>query len=130
MDISLQLIWMRYVAQLNCSNILYLDEFLSECSKNIPIKNSIVAFVVLVKCLKVHLSNQELNLKKLYLDMQYSEISIRKQIYILESFGWVIIEVSAKDRRVKLLKPTDKFLRHCNQILYNSSTIKSLITIY
>lgn len=125
MNVSLQLIWMRYVAQQSNNNITYLDNFLAECYQNLPIKHSMVAFIVLVKCLKFHLSERELNLKKLYLEMQYSEISIRKQIVILQSSGWVTIEVSAQDRRVKFLKPTKKLLQYSNQILRNSTSLKS-----
>jgi len=47
-----------FFSQLNIYNINYLDRFLNESINKLPIKHSMVAYIVLVKCLKYHL-NQE-----------------------------------------------------------------------
>lgn len=90
-----------------------------------------VAYIIIVKCLKYHLSQQELKLKTLYLEMTCSEIATREQIVKLTNGGWLILEQSHQDKRVKFLKPTDKLLRTSNQIMHDSlsHTIKSIFKL-
>lgn len=112
-----------FFSQLNIYNINYLDRFLNESINKLPIKHSMVAYIVLIKCLKYHLNQEQLNLKTLYLEMSCSEIATREQLLKLDRDGWLLIETCADDKRVKYVKPTAKLIENSNQIIRNSSPL-------
>lgn len=112
-----------FFSQLNIYNITYLDRFLYESINKLPIKHSMVAYIVLIKCLKYHLNQEQLNLKTLYLEMSCSEIATREQLLKLDRDGWLLIETCADDKRVKYIKPTAKLIENSNQIIRNSSPL-------
>ncbi len=112
-----------FFSQLNIYNINYLDRFLNESINKLPIKHSMVAYIVLIKCLKYHLNQEQLNLKTLYLEMSCSEIATREQLLKLDRDGWLLIETCADDKRVKYIKPTAKLIENSNQIIRNSSPL-------
>lgn len=112
-----------FFSQLNIYNINYLDRFLNESINKLPIKHSMVAYIVLIKCLKYHLNQEQLNLKTLYLEMSCSEIATREQLLKLDRDGWLLIETCTDDKRVKYIKPTAKLIENSNQIIRNSSPL-------
>ena len=112
-----------FFSQLNIYNITYLDRFLYESINKLPIKHSMVAYIVLIKCLKYHLNQEQLKLKTLYLEMSCSEIATREQLLKLDRDGWLLIETCADDKRVKYVKPTAKLIENSNQIIRNSSPL-------
>ena len=112
-----------FFSRVNSYNISYLDNFLHECTTNLPINNSMVAYVIIVKCLNYHLNEKELNLKTLYLEMTCSEIATRDQILKLINGGWVRLEKSKNDKRVKFLKPTEKLIFLSDKIMNNTASI-------
>ena len=112
-----------FFSQLNIYNINYLDRFLYESINKLPIKHSMVAYIVLIKCLKYHLNQEQLNLKTLYLEMSCSEIATREQLLKLHRDGWLLIETCADDKRVKYIKPTAKLIENSNLIIRNSSPL-------
>lgn len=114
-----------FFSQLNIYNINYLDRFLNESINKLPIKHSMVAYIVLIKCLKYHLNQEQLNLKTLYLEMSCSEIATREQLLKLHRDGWLLIETCTDDKRVKYIKPTAKLIENSNQIIRNSSPLNS-----
>jgi len=80
-----------------------------------------LAFLIIVKCLKHHFNQESLNIKNLYLQLEYSELAVRKQILRLKKMGWLEVECSHLDKRVKYLFASKKLIEHCNQILKKTS---------
>jgi DNA-binding MarR family transcriptional regulator len=109
------------LAYLNSRNIRYLDSFLAECIKTLPIRHSMLAFQIIVKCLKNHFKQEHINLKHLHLELNYSELAVRKQIIRLQKLGWIELRFSEEDKRVKYVYASEKLINQCNQILFKTA---------
>jgi hypothetical protein len=84
---------------------------LSELERKIfPVENSLLVLDLILLVMKSYLSNENLSLKQIFLSLEYSDNGIRKKIRKLIKDDWLKIIAYKKDKRIKLIFPTNKLL--------------------
>ena len=77
---------------------------------NFPESESILAIDILVNVANNTLSNNPTAMKDLLGSIPFSEVGIRKQITRLKKTGWLRIDRSPLDQRIRVLVAEDKLL--------------------
>ena len=77
---------------------------------NFPESESILAIDILVNVTSSTLNNTPTAMKDLLGSLPFSEVGIRKQIQRLKKNGWVRIDRSPQDQRIRVLVAEDKLL--------------------
>ena len=88
-----------------------IESLLEESAKHFPINNSIVPLFILVKTLRFQLAGKSLSLKSICTELQCSDLCARSHIAKLEKNGWLKINLSQTDKRVKLINATPKLVK-------------------
>ncbi len=92
--------------------------------ENLPIENSLIAYD-LILLLSIHsYSNNKISVKNLFSSLPHSPTAIRYHYQRLINDGWIEHYLDAKDRRIKYVQPTTKFIETIN--VYNSQANKLL----
>jgi biotin operon repressor len=79
-------------------------------SVHLPLKQSALAYDLLVLVVHSDLSGTPISLKHLFVTLKYSEAGIRKQIRRLLKEGWIKLEGIKDDKRVRVIIAQPKLL--------------------
>lgn len=79
--------------------------------KNLPLYESAIANDLVIFLAIEFTSNRALAVKRLFTSLPYSYTAIRQHYKKLFEDGWVRHVVDEKDRRIRYIKPTDKFTK-------------------
>ena len=96
-----------------------IEKLLEQSDKHFPINNSIIPLLILVKTIRFQLSAQDLSLKAMCTELHCSDLCTRSHIAKLEKNGWLEVNVSHSDRRVKLINATPKLMRSFKLLVNN-----------
>lgn len=97
---------------MNTQNTVNLiNEVSRSCVAYFPINNSFIPLLIINQTMSFYLNRGELSLKSLYANINSSELGARNHITRLERKNWVSVEPSLLDKRVKVVKPTEKLIR-------------------
>lgn len=78
--------------------------------ENLPFYESVIANDLLI-FLAIEFANGEpLSIKRLFASLPYSYTAVRQHYKKLFEDGWVIHTPDEKDRRIKYIKPSEKFI--------------------
>jgi DNA-binding MarR family transcriptional regulator len=92
--------------------------------ENLPIENSLIAYD-LILLLSIHsYSNNTVSVKNLFSSLPHSPTAIRYHYQRLLNDGWIEHHQDAKDRRIKYVRPSIKFITTIN--VYNLEAKKLL----
>jgi DNA-binding MarR family transcriptional regulator len=75
----------------------------------LPIKQSIIRLSVLASVV-AEADNEDLSEKQLFAGLNFSSTGVRYHFDDLVKKGWLRLEVDSRDKRRKLVKPTQKLL--------------------
>ena len=92
---------------------------------NCPESESILAIDILVNVANNTLSNNPTPMKVLLGSIPFSEVGIRKQVTRLKKTGWLRIDRSALDQRIRVLVAEDKLLAMLQRYAAQCALIKS-----
>ena len=92
---------------------------------NFPESESILAIDILVNVANNTLSNNPTPMKDLLGSIPFSEVGIRKQVTRLKKTGWLRIDRSALDQRIRVLVAEDKLLAMLQRYAAQCAPIKS-----
>jgi DNA-binding MarR family transcriptional regulator len=84
------------------------------CIENLPIDNSLIAYDLLLLLSIHHYSNGHITVKQLFVSMPYSYTAIRIHYQRYVTDGWIEHYSDEKDRRIKYVRPTQKFIETIN----------------
>ena len=95
------------------------------CSKHLPIENSLIAYDLLL-LLSIHnYSNGHITVKQLFASLPYSYTAVRGHYQRYVNDGWIEHYPDIKDKRIKYVRPTEKFVEMIN--LYTGAAKKILM---
>ncbi len=95
------------------------------CSKHLPIENSLIAYDLLL-LLSIHnYSNSHITVKQLFASLPYSYTAVRGHYQRYVNDGWIEHYPDIKDKRIKYVRPTEKFVEMIN--LYTGTAKKILM---
>jgi DNA-binding MarR family transcriptional regulator len=101
--------------------IFNLNQWVKE---NLPIESSLIAYD-LVLLLSIHsYSKNQISVKNLFSSLPHSPTAIRRHYQRLINEGWIEHYQDTKDKRIKYVRPTKKFILTIN--VYNSHANKLL----
>lgn len=84
------------------------------CSKNLPIENSLIAYDLLL-LLSIHnYSNGHITVKQVFASLPYSYTAVRGHYQRYVNEGWIEHYPDPKDKRIKYVRPTQKFVEMIN----------------
>ena len=82
--------------------------------ENLPIENSLIAYD-LILLLSIHnYSNGRITVKQLFGSLPHSPTAIRSHYQRLLDDGWIELSPDPKDRRIRYVQPTKKFIDMMN----------------
>lgn len=97
-----------------------LEILIQHFNKELPLKNSIVPLLIITKVIKHESNGSDLTLKALFSEINSSFLCTRMHLSELETNGWLILESSAYDKRVKFVKSSYQ-LRNSFQSVYEKN---------
>jgi hypothetical protein len=80
------------------------------CKSNLPIEDSLVAYDIVLIIAISHYTKSPLSVKNLFSSMPHSYTATRYHYSRFISEGWLEHEGNEKDKRIKFVKATDKFI--------------------
>lgn len=81
---------------------------------HIPICASLISEKIIFKVLDCHLKNEALNVKVIFADLNTSTMGIRYHFNKLIDEDWISLNKTLKDKRIKLVLPSEKLLIQIN----------------
>ena len=102
---------MEYVE--NLKKIITVKKYLDESLYN---GHSLVTYDLLLRILESNLKNRPTTIKEVCTQSTQSMLNTRKHLNHLISHGWVELIQDTKDKRQRLLKPTDKLKKLINEL--------------
>lgn len=78
--------------------------------------HSLVTYDLLLRILESNLRNKPTTIKEVCTQSTQSMLNTRKHLNHLIKHDWVALERDTKDRRQRLLKPTDKLKKLINEL--------------
>jgi len=102
-------------------SIFNLNQWVEE---NLPIDNSLIAYDLILLLSIYSLSNNKINVKILFSSLPHSPTGIRHHYQRLINDGWIEHYLDTKDKRIKYVRPTTKFIETIN--FYSCQTQKIL----
>lgn len=82
--------------------------------KYLPIENSLIAYD-LILLLSIHNYSQgHITVKQLFKSLPHSATAIRYHYTRFINDGWIELYLNSKDKRVKFVRPTQKFIEIIN----------------
>lgn len=95
------------------------------CKSNLPTEDSLVAYDIILIIAISHYTKSPLSVKHLFSSMPHSYTAIRYHYSRFITEGWLEHESNEKDRRIKLVKATDKLIDTINDYV---ATAKKIFT--
>lgn len=84
------------------------------CHQHLPIENSLIAYDLLL-LLSIHnYSNGHITVKHLFASLPYSYTAVRVHYQRYLNEGWIEHYPDTKDKRIKYIRPTSKFVEMIN----------------
>lgn len=83
--------------------------------KNLPLYESIIANDLIIFLAIEFVRGESLTIKRLFASLPYSYTAIRQHYKKLLREGWVLHVPDEADKRVKLIKPSEKFIEVIDQ---------------
>jgi len=84
------------------------------CRQHLPIENSLIAYDLLL-LLSIHkYSNGHITVKHLFASLPYSYTAVRVHYQRYVNEGWIEHYADIKDKRIKYVRPTPKFVEMIN----------------
>ena len=84
------------------------------CRQHLPIENSLIAYDLLL-LLSIHnYSNGHITVKNLFASLPYSYTAVRVHYQRYVNEGWIEHYPDSKDKRIKYVRPTPKFIEMIN----------------
>jgi DNA-binding MarR family transcriptional regulator len=102
--------------------IFNLNQWVKE---NLPIENSLIAYDIFLLLSINSYSNNKISVKNLFTSLPHSPTAIRHHYQRLINDGWIEHYLDPKDKRVKYIQPTKKFIQIIN--VYESYAKKLLV---
>ena len=102
---------MEYVE--NLRKIVSVKKYLDQSLYN---GHSLVTYDLLLRILESNLKNKPTTIKEVCTQSTQSMLNTRKHLDHLIKHGWVELEQDTKDKRQRLLKPTDKLKKLINEL--------------
>jgi len=93
-------------------------------ASHLPIGHSFIPYDLLIHVYNSQFNDEPLTVKNLFSKLHYSEMGTRSHFNRLTNNGWINLESSNQDSRVKICSPTEKFLSQFDLI---SSNIQKII---
>ena len=78
--------------------------------ENLPLYESVIANDLIIFLAIEFVSGKPLTVKRLFASLPYSYTAVRQHYKKLFKDGWVIHVPDEKDRRIKYVKPSEKFV--------------------
>lgn len=109
--------------QLLLESIFKLRKWVQE---NLPIENSLIAYDIIL-LLSIHkYANGHITVKQLFASLPHSATAVRYHYKRFVEDGWIEHYSDLKDKRVKYIKPTEKFF---NIIMHYAETTEKFFII-
>lgn len=93
------------------------------CRENLPTENSLVAYDLILLLAISFISNNKLSVKQLYTSLPHSYTAIRQHYNRFISDGWLEHRSDERDRRIKYIEPTSKFMSRIKQYTQAADSI-------
>ena len=97
----------------NLRKIVSVKKYLDQSLYN---GHSLVTYDLLLRILESNLKNKPTTIKEVCTQSTQSMLNTRKHLNHLIKHGWVELEQDTKDKRQRLLKPTDKLKKLINEL--------------
>lgn len=103
------------------------------CKSNLPTEDSLVAYDIILLVAISHLTKSPLKVKHLFDSLPHSYTAVRYHYLRLISDDWLAHDTDEKDKRIKLIRATDKFVNTINNYVgtinaaLSSSTLTPMI---
>ena len=97
----------------------FIETLLEQSDRHFPINNSTIPLLILIKTIRYQLAGQALSLKSISTELHSSALCTRTHITRLEKNGWLKVNVSNTDKRVKLINSTPKLMRNFKMMVNN-----------
>lgn len=97
------------------NNVLRLIKVLNSAFDHLPIETSLIAYEVILIAMKFHVENEELPLKVIFSNKNFTEMGARYHLNRLIKNGWLDSERSQSDLRVRIIRPTKKLICAYNE---------------
>ena len=97
----------------NLKKIVRVKKYLDQSLYN---GHSLVTYDLLLRILESNLKNKPTTIKEVCTQSTQSMLNTRKHLDHLIKHGWVELEQDTKDKRQRLLKPTDKLKKLINEL--------------
>lgn len=97
----------------NLKKIITVKKYLDESLYN---GHSLVTYDLLLRILESSLKNKPTTIKEVCTQSTQSMLNTRKHLNHLIAGGWVELAQDTKDKRQRLLKPTDKLKKLINEL--------------
>jgi len=95
-----------------------LLRFVENCTQQLPIGSSLIPLCILLLVYERQATDQELTLKGLYVALdRFSDVGIKNHLKRLEKSGWLIIQPSTSDGRVKTILCPEKLRKVLDQLV-------------
>ena len=92
------------------NNVTGLLKVLNSAFEHLPIETSLIAYEVILITMKFHVENEELPLKIIFLNKNFTEMGARYHLNRLIKNGWLVSERSQSDLRARVISPTKKLI--------------------
>lgn len=84
------------------------------CRQHLPIENSLIAYDLLLLLAIHNYSNGHITVKQLFASLPYSYTAVRVHYQRYLDEGWIEHYTDPSDKRIKYLRPTQKFIEMIN----------------
>jgi DNA-binding MarR family transcriptional regulator len=94
-----------------------------DAKNHLPFRTSTIPFEILIKVSIHTLRGDSYSVKKLMIDLPYSNMGIRKHLSNLINVGWLILSSDVKDRRCKTLTASPQAIEALRALLLNERPV-------
>lgn len=84
------------------------------CRQHLPIENSLIAYDLILLLSIHHYSNGHITVKQLFASIPHSYTAVRIHYQRFLDEGWIEHYSAASDKRIKYVRPTQKFIEIIN----------------
>jgi hypothetical protein len=99
------------------STIHHLVEIRKKSTEYLPIDHSFIPHDILLLAVQGALDQNHHTVKSLFAELPYSDMGLRYHFRRLITNGWLEIDLSQRDLRVRIVKPTDKCLNQFSKFV-------------
>lgn len=91
--------------------------------ENLPIENSLIAYDLILLLSTHDYANSHITVKQLFSSLPHSATAVRSHYLRFVNDGWIEHYPAPKDKRIKYIKPTAKFIEIINAFTEVTSVI-------